>query len=182
MKEFYDLKICGITRPLPKVRIAPGLSIASFVMLGDTTLVEKCADALAAKLKTLGAVDLLVCPEAKGIPLTHAIAVRLGVDYIVARKSVKSYMEEPLTSEVKSITTAGTQMTVIDGADAKRLAGKRVCVVDDVVSTGGSLIALESLLARTGCTVVTKVAALLEEGGYDGHDLVYLEKLPIFKD
>ena len=182
MAEFYTLHLCGITRELKKVRVAPHLTIASFVMLGDTQLIEKAADALLEKIRGLGQIDMLVCPEAKGIPLTHAIAARMGVDYVVARKSVKAYMEHPIIEETKSITTSEKQIIVIDEMDAVKLDGKRVCVVDDVVSTGGSLHSLEAVLAKTGCTVASKVAVLLEEGGYDGKDLIYLEKLPVFKD
>ncbi|MDD4159499.1 MAG: phosphoribosyltransferase family protein [Synergistaceae bacterium] len=180
MNEHYELKICGLQRNLKKVRVKPDLAIASFVMLGDTYLIEKCADALFDKMKGIKGIDMLVCPEAKGIPLTHALAVRLGIDYVVARKSIKGYMENPITSEVKSITTNEKQIIVIDETDAAKLDGKRVCVVDDVVSTGGSLRSLEDVLAKTGCTVISKAAVLLEEGGYDGEDLIYLQKLPVF--
>jgi adenine phosphoribosyltransferase len=89
-------------------------------------------------------------------------------------------MQSPLVEDVSSITTKGKQTLVLDGPDCATLAGKRVCVIDDVVSTGGSLRSLEKLLAKTGCTIVAKAAALLEEGGYDGNDLVYLQRLPVF--
>ncbi|MEN6380311.1 MAG: phosphoribosyltransferase family protein [Synergistaceae bacterium] len=180
MNKHYELKICGLTRSLKKVQVAPNLVIASFVMLGDTQMIEKSADALFNKMKEIKEIDMLVCPEAKGIPLTHALAVRLGVDYVVARKSIKGYMENPITSEVRSITTNEKQIIVIDETDAAKLDGKRVCVVDDVVSTGGSLRSVEDVLAKTGCTVICKVAVLLEEGGYSGEDLIYLQKLPVF--
>ena len=121
MNEYYELKICGLVRKLKKVKVAPDLVIASFVMLGDTQLIEKCADELFDKMKDIKDLDMLVCPEAKGIPLTHALAVRLGVDYVVARKSVKGYMENPITSEVKSITTNEKQIIVIDEIDAAQI-------------------------------------------------------------
>ncbi len=133
MNEHYELKICGLIRNLKKVQVAPNLVIASFVMLGDTQMIEKSADALFNKMKEIKEIDMLVCPEAKGIPLTHALAVRLGVDYVVARKSIKGYMENPITSEVRSITTNEKQIIVIDETDAAKLEGKRVCIVDDVV-------------------------------------------------
>lgn len=180
MSDVYELHLCGLVRSLPKVRVAPDLSIASFVMLGDTELIEACAEALAARFPRQG-LDLLVCPEAKGIPLTHAVARRLGLNYVVARKSVKSYMENPQVEEVRSITTAGVQTVVLDGVDARKLRGKKVAVVDDVVSTGGSLLSLEKLLERVGCRVVLRAAVLLEEGGFDG-DLVCLDRLPLFRD
>lgn len=178
LEAYYDLQLCGLTRRLKKIRISPELSIASFVMLGDTELIERCADALVERLPEEG-LDLLVCPEAKGIPLTHAVARRLGLDYIVARKSVKSYMETPVVEEVRSITTQGVQTVVLDGIDAERLKGKRVGVIDDVVSTGGSLKSLEMLLHRVGCEVVFRAAVLLEEGGFDG-ELIFLQRLPVF--
>ncbi len=181
MEDSYTLKICGLTRELKKIQVAPDLIIASFVMLGDTELVEKSADALYKKMKKVGKIDMLVCPEAKGIPLTHALAVRLGVNYVVARKSVKSYMDRPIIAEVKSITTKEPQIIVLDGVDAARLNGRRVCIVDDVVSTGGSLRSLEDVLLKTGCTVVSKVAVLLEDGGYNGDDLIYINRLPVFQ-
>ena len=176
---FYELKVAGLTRELPKVKVSENLVIASFVMLGDTELVEKTAEELASRLPA-DRIDMLVCLEAKGIPLTHSIARRLGVNYVTVRKSVKSYMEDPLVEEVSSITTQGKQILVLDGVDRKKIEGKRVCVVDDVVSTGGSLRAVQSLLEKAGADVVCKAAVLLEEGGYDGSDLVYLERLPVF--
>ncbi len=178
---FYELKVAGLTRRLKKVRVAEHLVIASFVMLGDTRLIEACADALLPLLPK-ETIEMLVCLEAKGIPLTHALAVRLGVDYVTVRKSVKSYMEDPLVVEVQSITTAGKQLLVMDGVDRAKVEGRRVCVVDDVVSTGGSLRSVEKLLSAAGARVVAKTAVLLEEGGYDGADLVYLERLPVFPD
>lgn len=180
MNEKYILRVAGVTRELKKVRVAPDLVIASFVMLGDTQLIEKCADALYEKMKGKINPDILVCPEAKGIPLTHALAVRMGLDYVVARKSVKGYMEHPIIAEVKSITTEKRQIIVIDELSAAKLRGKTVCIVDDVVSTGSSLASLEKVLAKTDCTVVGKVSVLLEDGGYKGSDLIYLEKLPVF--
>jgi adenine phosphoribosyltransferase len=180
MKTF-TLSIGAVVRQLPVVRVSASLSIASFVMLGDTELVEAAAEALVSHPSfPRDSVDLLVCPEAKAIPLTHAIAVRLGLNYVVVRKNVKSYMQEPLVESVSSITTAGKQTLVLDGPDCAALSGKKVCIIDDVVSTGGSLRSLENLLAKTGCKVVGKAAVLLEEGGYAGTDLVYLARLPVF--
>ena len=180
MNKTYELHIAGLTRQLTLHRVSEHLSIAGFIMLGDTELVEECAKALVEKLPK--DLDFLVCPEAKAIPLTHAMARIMGIDYIVIRKSVKVYMDNPLIADVKSITTAQQQHLVMDSADVKKLYGKRVAIVDDVVSTGGSLHAVEEILSRTACKVVAIVAPLLEEGGYDGHDVVYLERLPVFPD
>lgn len=182
MKTF-TLSIGPVVRELPVVAVSKTLSIASFVMLGDTALIEASADALVAHPKfPRSSIDLLVCPEAKAIPLTHAIAVRIGCNYIVVRKNVKSYMQDPLVESVSSITTEGRQSLVLDGPDRKALEGKRVCIVDDVVSTGGSLISLEKLLSKTGARVVGKAAVLLEDGGYPGEELIYLDKLPVFRN
>ena len=181
MDEFYTLRVAGLTRRLPKIKISDKLAIASFVMLGDTELVEKAACAIYEHPDfPRYTIDILVCPEAKAIPLTQVLANLLHVNYIVARKSVKSYMKDPVVESVKSITTAGEQQLVLDGCDVEKIRGRNVCIVDDVVSTGGSIKALEGLLLKTGCRVVAKTAVLLEEAGYAGGDLVYLEKLPIF--
>lgn len=181
--DTYTLTVAGVTRRLPKVRVSPTLRIASFVMLGDTELIERSAEALYKHPDfPKYEVDVLVCPEAKAIPLAHALARLTQVNYIVVRKSVKSYMQNPLTAEARSITTAGKQLLVLDGTDVERLKGRQICIVDDVVSTGGSLVGLENLLEKAGCRVICKVAVLLEEGGYDRGDLVYLERLPVFPD
>lgn len=179
MDDFYELHVAGISRKLKKVRISDDVVIASFVMLGDTELIERSADALYRKLPE---VDLLVCPEAKGIPLTHVMANKLGINYVIVRKSVKGYMENPLIEKVMSITTREPQIIVLDGLDAERLKGRRVCIIDDVVSTGNSLKAVERLLTKAECIIAGKAAVLLEEGGYSGDDLIYLEKLPVFPD
>ncbi len=180
MADTYTLKLCGLTRELTKIQVAPNLRIASFVMLGDTQLIEKTADALYEKIKINDNIDIIVSLEAKGIPLAHALSVRLETNYVVVRKSIKSYMENPIFTEVKSITTNEPQKLVLNGVDAKLLKGKNVCIVDDVVSTGGSLKSVEDLLAKADCNVVARVAVLLEEGGYTGDDLTYLAKLPVF--
>jgi adenine phosphoribosyltransferase len=179
--EFYTLHVAGVTRALPKIKISDKLAIASFVMLGDTELVEKAAQALYEHPNfPRYEIDVLVCPEAKAIPLTQVLANLLHVNYIVVRKSVKAYMRDPVVESVKSITTTEEQVLVMNGADADRIRGRNVCIVDDVVSTGGSLKALDGLLAQTGCKVIARAAVLLEEGGYKGDGLIYLDKLPVF--
>jgi len=147
-------------------------------------LVERCALHLSIHPdfpKELDAIDVLICPEAKAIPLTHALARVLHLGYVVARKSVKGYMTDPMIEKVQSITTIGAQTLVLDKCDVEKLEGKKVCIVDDVVSTGGSIIGLQKMLEKINCEIVCKIAVLLEEAGYDKDDLVYLEKLPIFK-
>ena len=182
--EFYELSVAGLTRKLPKVKITDELAIASFVMLGDTKLIEKCATYLTIHPdfpKGKNDIDVVVCPEAKAIPLVHVISKILGVDYVVARKSVKGYMVDPIMEKVESITTIGEQMLVLDKPDAEKVKGKNVCIVDDVVSTGGSITSVEKLLQKAEANVICKAAVLLEEAGYDKDDIIYLERLPIFK-
>ncbi len=180
METTYELHLAGLVRHLPLRRVADHLSVASFVMLGDTELVEACAAELV-KLLPEG-IDYLVCPEAKAIPLAHAMARLMGINYVVIRKTIKAYMANPMIADVRSITTQGEQHLVMDSSDVLKLSGKRVCIVDDVVATGGSLEAVEKMLAKTNCTVVAKAAPLLEEAGYEGTDLIYLKKHPVFRD
>jgi adenine phosphoribosyltransferase len=176
----YTLEVAGLRRVLPLVKIKDNLSIASFVMLGDTKLVEECAKALYQKLP-IHIIDVIVCPEAKAIPLAQSLAQLMLINYVVVRKSVKGYMDDPIIRKVKSITTTGEQMMVLDRKDAATIKGRNVCILDDVVSTGGSLKSIEELIIPMGCNIVCKAAVLLEDAGYDGNDLIYLSKLPIFK-
>jgi adenine phosphoribosyltransferase len=180
--ETYTLNVAGLQRELPKVKINDELAIASFVMFGDTELIEACAEAiiLHTNFPSVKDIDILCCPEAKAIPLIHAVARRLDKNYVVARKSIKGYMSDPVIEKVQSITTIGAQTLVLDKCDIEKLQGKRICIIDDVVSTGGSLAGLENMVQKYG-TIVCKATVLLEEAGHDGEDLVYLEKLPIFK-
>jgi adenine phosphoribosyltransferase len=178
-QEAYDLEVAGLKRRLPVVQVGENLWIASFVMLGDAELVNVCAANLAARLSGQD-VDFLVGPEAKVLPLLQALATFMGLKrYVVCRKSVKAYMQDPLVQAVESITTQGVQQLVLDGIDVHRLRGRRVAVVDDVVSTGGSLTGVEALLKRAGAQVVCR-AAVLKEGDFYQGDLVYLAYLPVF--
>jgi|TARA_Y100001951_G_scaffold33998_1_gene26810 adenine phosphoribosyltransferase len=180
--EFYELDVAGLTRKLPKVKIHDELAIASFVMLGDTELIEECAEAIILHTDfPKDGIDILCTPEAKGIPLVHTIARRLKKDYVIARKGIKGYMNNPMIEKVQSITTIGAQTLVLDSCDVKKLEGKNVCIIDDVVSTGGSLIGLQAMLEKIDCSIICKAAVLLEEAGYDKGDIIFLEKLPIFK-
>ena len=176
--ETYELKVAGLTRWLPKIKISDHLAIASFVILGDCELVTAAAPLLAQKLPK---VDYLVTAEAKGIPLVHEVSRLLGLPYyIVARKSVKPYMAEPLVDEVVSITTQKAQTLCLDGKDALAVKGRRVAIVDDVISTGESLSAIERLLEKAGAEIVAK-AAILAEGEAAGRgDIIFLEELPLF--
>lgn len=185
-QQYYEISVAGLTRRLPVVPITDSLWIAAFVLWGDVELTNRCARALADRLRGY-AFDYLVSLEAKALPLVHMIATYLSdpdrgryFPYVVCRKGVKGYMKNPLTVEVKSITTASVQSLVLDGAEADRLRGRWVAVVDDVVSTGGSLRAVEELLRRVDAQIVARAAVLLEEGGYQNRELISLGTLPIF--
>ena len=185
-QEYYEIEVAGIKRRLPIVPISDSLWIAAFVLLGDVELTNACARALAARLQS-HQFDCVVSIEAKALPLVHMIATYLSdpvtgryFPYVVLRKSVKGYMKNPLTARVKSITTASVQSLVLDGPDADRVRGKRVVVVDDVVSTGGSLRATEEILEMAGAHVVARATVLLEEAGYQNPALISLGTLPVF--
>ena len=174
----YTLHVAGLTRELPIIKLSYDLSIASFVILGDTEIVRKTAPIIAKKLPE---VDFIVTAEAKGIPLAYEISRVLNLnEYVVARKSVKAYMEEPIEVEVNSITTTNSQKLYLNNQDAKKIKGKRVALVDDVISTGQSLKALERLVEKAGGKVLAKAAILAEGDAKDRKDIIFLEALPIF--
>ncbi len=176
--EKYILTVAGIKRELPIVKLNEGLSIASFVILGDTELVTATAKQLAKKLPDL---DVLMTAEAKGIPLIHELSQILNMDkYIVARKSIKPYMENPLVHEVRSITTEEKQILCLDGKDAEFLKGKKIGLIDDVISTGASIKVLEDLVELAGGQVATKAAILAEGDAANREDIIFLEHLPLF--
>ena len=174
----YTLHVAGLTRELPIIKLSYELSIASFVILGDTEIVKKTAPMIAKKLPE---VDFVVTAEAKGIPLAYEISKILNLnEYIVARKSIKAYMEEPIEVEVNSITTTNSQKLYLNNQDANKIKGKRVALIDDVISTGQSLKALERLVEKAGANVVAKAAILAEGDAKDRKDIIFLEALPIF--
>ena len=174
----YTLHVAGLTRELPIIKLSYDLSIASFVILGDTEIVKKTAPMIAKKLPE---VDFVVTAEAKGIPLAYEISKILNLnEYIVARKSVKAYMEEPIEVEVNSITTTNSQKLYLNNQDANKIKGKRVALSDDVISTGQSLKALEKLVEKAGANVVAKAAILAEGDAKDRKDIIFLEALPTF--
>ena len=174
----YTLHVAGLTRELPIIKLSYDLSIASFVILGDTEIVKKTAPMIAKKLLE---VDLIVTAEAKGIPLAYEISKVLNLnEYVVARKSVKAYMEESIEVEVNSITTTNSQKLYLNNRDAKKIKGKRIALVDDVISTGQSLKALERLVEKAGGKVLAKAAILAEGDAKDRKDIIFLEALPTF--
>ena len=174
----YTLHVAGLTRELPIIKLSYDLSIASFVILGDTEIVKKTAPMIAKKLPE---VDFVVTAEAKGIPLAYEISKILNLnEYIVARKSIKAYMEEPIEVEVNSITTTNSQKLYLNNQDANKIKRKRVALIDDVISTGQSLKALERLVEKAGANVVAKAAILAEGDAKDRKDIIFLEALPTF--
>ncbi len=178
MMETYSLTVAGVKRELPIIPISKDLKIASFVILGDTEIVVAAAALLAAQLKD---IDYLVTAEAKGIPLVHELSKQLNMsEYIVARKNVKPYMDEPLINQVVSITTQKEQLLCLDGKDAAKIKGKRIALIDDVISTGESIRVLEELVTKAGGIVVSKAAILAEGAAAERDDIVYLKKLPVF--
>lgn len=176
--DYYKLNVCGIERDLPIIQISDDLKIASFVLLGDAELATKAGKELSTRVNC----DIILTAEAKGIQLAHEIARSLGEkSFIVARKSQKSYMKDPISVEVDSITTANTQKLFLDSKDAEKIKGKKIALVDDVISTGESMNALEELVKKAGGEVVQKLAILAEGTAADRDDIIFLEKLPIFE-
>ena len=174
----YEIDIAGLRRELPLCKVSDDLTIGAFVIFGDVELTEACAREL---LKRAPEHDVLITAESKGIPLICEMARLNGNErYVLARKSAKLYMRDVLTVEVNSITTAARQTLCLDGNDADYIKGKRVVIVDDVISTGESLHALEALVNRAGGNIVGRMAILAEGDATTRDDLIYLEKLPLF--
>ncbi len=175
---FYKINVAGLERDLPLFPINDELCIGAFILFGDVELTEKCAEALC---KLAPEHDVLLTAESKGIPLIHAMSRILGENrYVLARKSVKLYMGNVLKCETKSITTGSVQTLYIDGSDAEYLKGKRVLIVDDVISTGGSLLSLENLVNQAGGNIVGKMTILAEGDAIGREDITYLAPLPLF--
>lgn len=175
---FYRMKVAGLERDLPICRVTDSLYIAGFVIFGDPELTVACAQEL---LKKAPVYDYIITAEAKGIPLAHEMARQAGDSkYILARKAPKLYMTDVFSSTVHSITTAKEQTLYLDGADAALMKGKKILVVDDVISTGESLAALETLVEKAGGVICGRMAILAEGDAQDREDLIYLEKLPLF--
>lgn len=175
---FYHMRIAGLERDLPICPVNENLSIAGFVIFGDQELTVACAKELLAKVPEY---DYLITAEAKGIPLAHEMARQAGdAKYLLARKAPKLYMRDVFSVNVNSITTANQQQLYLDGADAALMKGKRILLVDDVISTGESISALEALVTKAGGEICGRAAILAEGDAQDRPDIVYLEKLPLF--
>ena len=174
----YRMNIAGLDRDLPLCPLNEELSIGAFVIFGDPELTTACAEEL---LKRAPAYDYLISAEAKGIPLVHEMARLAGNQkYFLARKSPKLYMTGVMEVAVQSITTAKEQKLYIDTADAALMKGKRILIIDDVISTGASLAAVEQLVREAGGIVCGRMAVLAEGDAQNRDDLIYLEKLPLF--
>lgn len=174
----YSIDIAGLTRSLPVFPVSETLSIGAFVMFGDVELTIHCAKEL---LKRLPTCDYLIAPEAKAIPLVYEMSRQSGIPYLLARKKAKAYMSGVFQVEVQSITTAGSQTLVIDTADADRMRGKRIAILDDVISTGESLRAMETLVGQAGGEIVAKAAVLAEGDAMGRSDITVLAPLPLFR-
>ncbi len=173
----YKMTIAGHERELPLCSVSDSLDIAAFIMFGDVEITE---DTAAALLKKCPEHDVVVTAEAKGIPLCYEMARQGCRDYVIARKSVKVYVQNPICAEVKSITTSNVQKLYLPGDKAERIKGKRVLIVDDVISTGASLEALVNLIEKAGGNIVGKAAVLAEGDAAERDDIIFLEKLPLF--
>ena len=174
----YEIDICGLKRDLPLCPLNDELSIGAFVIFGDVELTEHCAKEL---VKRAPEFDYLIAPEAKSIPLVYEMSRQSGKKYFLARKKAKAYMSGVFEVKVQSITTFGVQTLCIDVADAEAMKGKRIVIIDDVISTGESLHAVEELVNKAGGEIVAKMAILAEGDAYDRKDITVLAKLPLFK-
>ncbi|WP_455581749.1 phosphoribosyltransferase family protein [Dysosmobacter sp.] len=176
----YTLEVAGLKRDLPICKVTDGLYIGAFVVFGDAELTVACARELL-KLVDVSSFDYMLTAEAKGIPLIHEMARQSGAKkYILARKGAKVYMPDPIHVEDESITTAGKQKLYLGRDDAELIRGKRVLIMDDVISTGGSLHAMEALVNLAGGTVVDRVAVLAEGDAQKRTDIKFLAPLPVF--
>ncbi|HEZ7986129.1 MAG TPA: phosphoribosyltransferase family protein [Ruminococcus sp.] len=179
MPEMYKMTIAGLERELVICPLNEKLSIAAFIMFSDVELTVACAEQLLKKCPN--DFDVILTAESKGIPLAYEMARQSGKPYVVARKSVKLYMTDPITVTVRSITTAQEQKLYLSSEKAEMISGKRVLLVDDVISTGESLTALENLTASANGVISGKAAVLAEGDAADRDDIIYLEQLPLFK-
>ena len=174
----YEIDIAGLKRELPICKVTDDLYIGAFVMFGDVELTVHCAEEL---LKRAPEYDYLIAPEAKAIPLLYEMARQSGAEkYFLARKVAKAYMSGVFEVNVKSITTAAVQRLIIDSADAEQIRGKRMLILDDVISTGESLRAMEELVTAAGGIVAGRMAVLAEGDAIERDDIIVLAPLPLF--
>ena len=174
---FHKMNIAGLTRELPLCPLNDELYIAGFVMFGDVEITVKCAEELLSRAPEF---DVIVTAESKGIPLAYEMARQSGKNYVVLRKEPKLYMVDVHTTSVESITTAHPQTLCLGSIEAAEIKGKRVLAVDDVVSTGGSLLSMEKLIDEVGGTIVARMTVLAEGDALKRDDLIYLQELTLF--
>lgn len=178
-RETYTVDVAGVTRDLPLFEVAPGIRIAILNILGDTELVRAAADALVERIRELDS-DVLVTAETKSIPLVHELSIRLGVPYVVLRKLYRPYMGDALEVETLSITTGKPQTLYLDEKDRALLAGKRVVLVDDVISTGSTLEAMRKVVEVAGGTTVAETAVFTEGDKAKWQNIIAIGHLPVF--
>ena len=179
--KYYPINIAGIERNLPLFQIAPGLKIAVLNILGDTELVQACGKALNEKLTEIE-YEVIVTAEAKSIPIAHSLSVESKKPYVVLRKSYKPYMGDVITAETLSITTGQPQILILDEKDRNLLSGKRVIILDDVISTGSTLQGMRMILEKADAEVVKEVAILTEGEKSKWRHIISLGHLPLFTD
>ena len=175
--SFYKMTIAGLERDLPICKVNDKLDIAGFVIFGDVEMTVAAAGEL---IKKCPEFDAIVAPEAKAIPLAHEMARQSGKPYYICRKGAKLYMQNPVSVNVRSITTDKEQTLFLDSLEGEKLTGKRVIILDDVISTGESLLAVEKLLEKFDTNIVAKAAILAEGDAAKRDDIVFLEELPLF--
>lgn len=178
MSEYYRVNIAGMERDLLRCPLNDKLDIAAFIIFGD---VELTVHAAAELLKRLPEFDYIVTPEAKSIPLAYEMSRQSGKKYFVARKKPKLYMKDPVIVNVRSITTESVQTLIMDSIEGEQIRGKRVVILDDVISTGESLKAVEELCAKFDANVVAKAAVLAEGDAAKRDDIVFLGKIPLIE-
>ncbi len=180
-RDTYPIDIAGVHRELPLFEIKPGLRIAILNILGDTELVSACAKALASRLKEVD-YEILVTAETKSIPLAHALSVETKKPYVILRKSYKPYMGQALQAETLSITTGQPQTLFLDEKDRKLMTGKRVVIMDDVISTGSTLQGMQLLLQKAGAKIAAEASILTEGERAKWANIISLGHLPVFTD
>ncbi len=180
-RQTYHVEVCGLSREFPLFEVAPGVRVAIFNMLGDVEIVRAAGAELAKRLKELQPpVDVIVTAEAKSIPLAYEVAAQMELPYVVLRKSYKPYMGDAIKAETLSITTGQPQTLFLDEKDRALMAGKRVAIVDDVISTGSTLQGMRLVLDKADAKVVAEAAVFTEGERAKWRDIIALGHLPVF--